>query len=291
MPKIIQISRENVTLSAAIFETTQPKVCVQIIHGAKEHKERYFNFAEYLAEHGIAVVISDNRGHGASLNKRYPLGHMENWQEIVEDQHAVTQMIKTQFPQAKLCLLGHSLGSVFARCYLQKYDHEIDWLVLSGTANYIEAVEKGRKLAKLITKLSGSQNHNKTLVKLGDGNEDDSWVCANPDTMEEYRNDPLCTGYTYTNGAILTIWEADYQLHQFQNYQCKNPNLSILSISGMDDPVTGGREGLQDSDESLRRIGYRGMQNLVYPGMKHEVLNEVERVKVYKDVLKFLSLS
>ena len=219
MCKIITLSRENIELSVAIFEVDNPKICLQIVHGAKEHKERYFEFAEFLVQHGITVVVSDNRGHGASINENYPLGHMENWQEIIDDLHEVTVYTKSKFPKAKVYLLGHSLGSVFARCYIQKHDEEIAGLILSGTANYINVVSVGRIIAKCITNVFGTNTHTQLLTKLGDGNSDDGWVCANPNIMQAYRNDPLCTGYKYTNGAIRTIWEADYELHQFHNFQ------------------------------------------------------------------------
>ena len=61
-----------------------------------------------------------------------------------------------------------------------------------------------------------------------------------------------------------------------------------MSVTGVDDPVTGGEKGLADTVKSLERIGYHDITNKVYQGMKHEVLNECERMTVYQDVVDFL---
>ena len=103
-----------------------------------------------------------------------------------------------------------------------------------------------------------------------------------------YRKDPLCTGYKYTNRAVLTVWEADRDLKNYKGYECKNPELPILSITGVDDPVTGFEKGLQDSVKNLRRVGYKDIRTIVYPKMKHEVLNEEGKDRVYADALSFL---
>ena len=41
---------DGLELSVAEFEEENPKAVIQIIHGAMEHKERYYPFMDYLAE-------------------------------------------------------------------------------------------------------------------------------------------------------------------------------------------------------------------------------------------------
>ena len=117
---------------------------------------------------------------------------------------------------------------------------------------------------------------------------DDSWVCSDTKVLENVRNDKLCRGYNYTNGAILTIWEADKQLHEIKNFQCKNKDLQILSVVGAEDPVTGGEKGIADTIKTLHEIGYTNIKSIIYPNMKHEVLNEIGKEKVYQDIVSFL---
>lgn len=286
MEEIILKTKDGLDLSVTLSGIEEPKALIQIIHGAVEHKERYYDFMEYLNKQGFAVIVSDNRGHGQSVNEEYPLGYMDGYDRIVEDQLLVTQYIKSSYPGKTLYMFGHSFGSLLARCYLQEHDDEIEKLVLSGTVNYIPLVPLGIVLGRVITGLTGGRSVNKLLNRMGMNGEDDTWISANEENLKAYRNDSLCK-YPYQNEAIMTIFESVRSLRRYDTYQCRNKDLKIMSISGVDDPVTGGAKGLEDTVQTLERIGYHDIINRVYPGMKHEVLNECERMDVYRDVVAF----
>lgn len=287
MEELVLQAKDGLGLSVAVAEVENPRALVQLIHGAVEHKERYYNFMKYLNDNGFAAIISDNRGHGKSVNKEFPLGYMDGYEQMIEDQMEVTRQIKARYPGKELYLFGHSFGSLLARCYLQKHDDEIRKLVLSGTVNYIGAVPVGMAVGRVITGITGRHGVNRLLNSMGMNGKDDTWVSANEENLRAYRKDPLCQ-YPYANSAIMTIFESDRSLHQYEKYQCKNPNLPILSVTGIDDPVTGGTKGLEDTVRYLRRIGYHDITSKVYQGMKHEVLNECDHMTVYRDVADFL---
>ena len=280
---------DDFVISAAVYRVEEPKALVQIIHGAVEYKGRYDEFAGYLQKNGYAVIVADNRGHGESVDEKYPFGYMKDVYRIVNDQINVSAWLKEQYPGKPLYLLGHSLGSIFARLYLQEHDADIAKMVLSGTVPYIAASGMGALFGRLIVKLDGEMGHNKLLLKLsGIAGEDDSWVVSNKESLEAYRNDPYC-GFEYPNISTLTVIQADYELHRFNAFKVQNPNLPILCVSGSKDPITGGAKGLEKTAKDFIKLGYKGMINKVYEGMCHEVLNEVEREKVYTDILKFFN--
>lgn len=277
---------DGLNISAAIFDTEDPKALVQIIHGAKEHKERYYDFMQFLNDQGYAVIISDNRGHGASVNEKFPLGYMDGTADIIKDQRLVTKYIKKMYPGKPFYLFGHSFGTLLSREYLWENDAVVDKLVLSGTVNYTPAAGLGNVIGKTIIRCKGAKGESKFLQSFLDG-KDNSWVVKDPEVLEKYRRDPLCCGYMYTNGALVTIFEAVSRLKKYNLYRCMNPQLPILMISGEEDPITGGKKGLEDTIATLKKIGYKDIQNVVYHGMKHEVLNETDHKKVYGDVLRF----
>lgn len=278
---------DGLPLSVALFEAEEPKALVQIIHGAKEHKERYYDFIRFLNDNGYAVIISDNRGHGASVNDAtYTLGYMKGTEEIVKDQRLMTKYIKKLYPGKPFYLFGHSFGTLLAREYIQKYDAVVDKLVLSGTVNFTPAAAFGVSIGNLIIKFKGEKGESRFLQSFLDG-KDNSWVVKDEDAMALYRKDPLCCGYMYTNGALVTVFDAVKRLKKYDLYQCMNPDLPILLISGEEDPITGGKRGLADTMNTLKKIGYHNLRNIVYQGMKHEVLNETHHQDVYNDVLTF----
>ena len=278
---------DGLLLACTLFPCEHPKGMIQMIHGAKEHKERYYDFCEFLQENGYAVLISDIRGHGASLNEKYTLGYMDGLALLIKDQRVLTAYLKEQYPEVPLHMFGHSFGSLIARKYMQKYDDELASVSMSGTANYVTIVKPGMAYGNLMMKFDGERGHHPFMMKLGD-KDDDSWIAYNPKVLEAYRKDPLCSGYKYTNRAVLTIWEADRELKNYKGYECKNPKLPILSITGVDDPVSGFEKGLRDTVKNLKRVGYKDIRTIVYPEMKHEVLNEAGNEKVYEDVRLFL---
>lgn len=280
------VARDGLELSAALFLAEDPKALVQIIHGAREHKERYYDFCRFLNEQGYAVIVSDNRGHGESVNGNYPLGYMDGFEQIVEDQRLVTHHIRSLYPGKKLVLFGHSLGSVFARIYLREYDADIHKLILSGTVPYVPGVGFGINLARLLALICGKRKVIRFLHQLA-LRKDDIWISKNRENLENYRNDPRCQ-FLYPVQSVLTIFLADRELNRIGRYRCQNPDLPILSVSGSEDPITGGAKGLARTVRSLNRIGYRNVTNTVYPGLKHEVLNEDNRKMVYRDILAFL---
>lgn len=273
-------------LSITIFLVHRPKGIVQIVHGAKEHRKRYFDFAKFLQRHGYIVEISDHRGHGESVNEDYPLGYFDDYERIVEDEHEITEYLKKRYQGLPVYLFGHSLGSMFARVYLERYDNQIDKLILSGVANYVPGVFIGVFFGKLFLTFRKKTSYSKLLERFANF-LDDSWVVGNIEALELYRQDVFCS-YRYPIISMLNIFLINQELHHVSNYICRHPKLPILMVSGELDPVTGGEKGLKDTISTLQKIGYTHIENKVYASMYHEVLNEKKHQVVYEDILLFL---
>lgn len=204
MKEFIFTCHDGMKLSCTLFHHTNAEAVVQIIHGAKEHRKRYYDFAQFLNQQGYVVMLSDNRGHGESVNDDYPLGYMPNYQKVIGDQVELTNYIKMSYPNTKIYLFGHSLGSMFARIYLEKHDCEIDKLVLSGTANYIRAGIIGIGVGKMLQFFRGSHGYSKLLEKFANF-LDDSWVVNNKEALDKYRKDVYCT-YSYPIASMISIF-------------------------------------------------------------------------------------
>ncbi len=278
-------SFDGYPLATAYFPVEDPKGLVQIIHGSLEYKERYYALIEYLNNAGYACIICDLRGHGHSVTGSYPFGHLENIDELIEDQMVITRYIKEKNPGLPLTLIGHSLGSMLARCYIQEHDDEIDHLILSGVVNYHAAAGMGVTLTYLVGSKYG---HRKFLLGLSGMPADKyTWISYNRENIEDFENSPL-NGHEFTIGGYRVLFKSNAEIGKLKHYQCKNPSLKIALMSGVADPITGGEEGLQDSEDKLRRIGYSNVKNTVYDNMMHEIFNEYDKERVYKDVVSFI---
>lgn len=289
------LATDGFTLSANFYINEDAKAVIQIIHGMAEHKMRYDDFAKALASAGFSVVVSDMRGHGKSVNTKKDLGYFSNkngHKLLVDDQYIINQAIHKKFPGKPIYMFAHSMGTLIARNYIQTHDDTISKLVLSGAPNYIKGVKMACTFSKIITYFSKPKAHNSLIRAFATSatskheTEPNDWISYNQENILAYNRDPLC-GFDFTNTGYIALYELVYGLHQYKAYQCKNPNLKILFLSGMDDPVTGGELGLSDSLDTLISVGYSKIKSKVYTHMKHEILHENHKDEVIQDILRF----
>ncbi|WP_263297099.1 alpha/beta fold hydrolase [Lentilactobacillus otakiensis] len=277
-------------LAVAVFPTDQAKGIVQIIHGALEHKERYYEFAQFLSAHGYVTVVSDNRGHGASVSQDDPWGIMRSIPQLIDDQLLVTKFIKDQYPGLQVSLFGHSFGSILARLYLQHHDNEVNAVALTGTANYIPIVPLGLLIGKAFLKIYPENAKWTFLSKISSlAPGDHSWLSYDHENIRKVTEDPLMMD-EYPVKSLVTLWQGDFALKQIHHFDCANPHLPILSLVGAEDKFSGGEKGLADTVSTLHKIGYQNVISIREPHMKHEVLQETKRSVVFDRLLKFFEI-
>jgi len=85
--------------------------------------------------------------------------------------------------------------------------------------------------------------------------------------------------------TLLSLVRDVYDIH---GWAVSRPDLPILFIAGADDPVTLGEKAWNDAQGFLRDRGYRNVSGKLYPGMRHEILNEEGAQEVFDDVLTFV---
>lgn len=268
----------------------------QISHGMAEHKERYYKFMEYLAKNGYVTVIHDHRGHGKSVKENNDLGYFyDNSAEyIVKDLHQITKLIKNLYPDKPITLFGHSMGSMVVRKYIKKYDNEINKLIVCGSPSKNKYANIWLNTAKLVGKLKGEKYRSKLIQKLAFGSYSskkeksaNSWICSNEETVKKYDEDELC-GFIFTANGFQNLFKLMIEIYDKNGWNLNNKNLPILFIAGGNDPVIMSKEKWIESQEFLKSIGYNNIQNKLYDGMRHEILNEKESNVVYDDILNFI---
>ena len=110
----------------------------------------------------------------------------------------------------------------------------------------------------------------------------------NPENVERYREDPLC-GARFTLGSYSALFGLMKRMGQAGLYENVRKDLPILLISGKEDPCTGGEKGRTDSLSVLRKAGFSSLEVVTLEHMRHEILNETEKDKVYARILAFIN--
>lgn len=112
--------------------TAEPWGSVLVLPALGIRAEFYFDFARVLASHGLAVVIMEQRGHGAShlrASRSCNFGFRE-W--LVEDIPTAIAAARAEAPGQRCLLLGHSMGGHLAAMYTGLHPEQVDGLVLNA---------------------------------------------------------------------------------------------------------------------------------------------------------------
>lgn len=285
------------TIHGCRWMPDQPPIAViQIIHGIAEYIERYDDFARYLNRLGFLVVAEDHMGHGKSVNGEGIQGYFHGgWFTAVEDSFRLLQNTRQEFPNLPYVLFGHSMGSFMTRTILEKYPGGISAAVICGTGWQPKAVlNTGIRVCRMVCKKQGEKKPSKILEKLVFSNYNKKvehprtpydWLTRDAGIVDRYLADPLC-GFTPTGGLMRELLTGIR--YEQENLSAMKKDLPILFIAGGDDPVGNYGKGVLQSAEAFRKAGMQDVSCKIYPLGRHEILNEINREEVYRDVTSWL---
>ncbi|WP_044640483.1 alpha/beta hydrolase [Risungbinella massiliensis] len=280
---------------------SSPIGIVQIAHGMAEHSKRYHEFATKLVEAGYVVYANDHRGHGQTAGKEEELGYFaeENgWELVVDDLYQLTNIIKKEYPQIPFFLFGHSMGSFLSRRYIQKYGMELDGVILSGTgADQGILSWLGIQFANVERKIKGKRTKSNLLNRLVFGNfnrafqpirTEFDYLSRDEREVDKYIADPFC-GYVPTTSFFYDLFSGVNQSDKPENLNQVPKNLPIFLFSGDQDPVGDNGRGVLKTYHHFQKAGIVDVSYKLYPGGRHEMLNESNREEVYQDVIAWLN--
>lgn len=284
----------------------KPKAIVHIVHGASEHFARYGLFAEYLTKNGYLVIGCDFLGHGLSAKTLDYVHFADKNGDVLayESIVLVKEYIEENYKGLPVYLIGHSMGSFLSRKLILDFPDFYKKTILSGTGNAKKGlVSAGRFLINVI-KLSNGPKHiskmvdemsmggyPKTLKKAGIISEnaiDEAWLTRDEEIQNYYKNSEMC-GQPFTVQAYydLLTWVKDVTNPKHINNGPKE--MPIYLMSGHHDPVSNMGKEIIELFNLMKKQGYQNVKMKLYPDCRHEILNEVNKDEVYKDMLDFLN--
>ena len=274
-------------------EEGSPKAVVQIVHGICEYALRYEDFALFLTQHGYAVAGSDHLGHGLTARGPEEYGYFTDWFQLTRDVRTLRTLMGERFPGIPYFLLGHSMGSFQARTYLIDYPGTLDGCILSGTGQesaltvafgkFVTSLGDPHKVNKLFLNLSlGAYNK-----KFAPNRTTADWVSRDEALVDKYLADPLCNFRT-TAGMNHAMMVGLQYIADKKNLAKMNPDTPVALFSGDADPVGGMGKGVKTVHGFFREAGCKDLTMKLYPGARHEILNEINREEAYADILGWL---
>ena len=294
----LQSNYDELPLSCIICEPqNSPKGIVQLVHGMCEHKERYLEFMEFLCENGYVAACHDHRGHGDSVKSEADFGWFGDYdgKAVVDDAVQFSRYLKEEYAGLPLILFGHSMGSLVVRCYVREHDEEIDKLIVCGSPSKNPLSGVAIFLEKCIRLFKGARHRSKMLAFLATGKGDKqfpgegkcAWLSKNKESVAAYLASPKCS-YRFTCNGFENLFKLLKRTYTKKGYEVKNPNLPIHFVAGGDDPVIVNEKQWFNAVEFMKSLGYEQVTGKLYDGLRHEILQELERKEVYQDLLAFI---
>lgn len=287
---------DGLALDCYVTEPEEVKAVFQIVHGMAESKERYYNLMRYLSNYGYVCVIHDIRGHGNSVHDENDWGYFfdTTGTYAIEDAHDIGMYYKKKY-KAPLYLFGHSMGSLIVRCVLKKYDKDLDKLIVCGSPSENPAAKLAIALTKGMIRSKGDRHRSKFLDSLAVGNYNkrfnentkNTWLSVNRENVQRYNEDPKC-GFNFTLNGFLNLFKIMENTYDPKGWSKNNLHIPILFLAGEFDPCIESQEKWMQAQKFLENIGYKNIRNILYPNMRHEILQETDCQKVYDDILKFI---
>lgn len=281
-------------------DKTSVKGVIQMVHGMCEHKERYIEFMRFLANEGYLCVIHDHRGHGESIQDFDDRGYMYHGGHLalVEDTYELTRLTKSQVSNVPYILLGHSMGSLVVRCYLKKYESEIDKLVIIGCPSKLPGMWPGLMLIQIIKAIKGEHARSKLIDYIVSGSNFEkrfkseklshAWLNTDKNEVAKYMNDPYCN-FTFTLNGYDNLVRLTMETYSKDGYKVVNDKLPVRFFSGGDDPCGISKEHIEKAADVIRGAGYKDVKVKTYDGLRHEILQEPDKQIIYKDILDFVN--
>ena len=274
-----------------------PTAVIQVLHGLGEHAARYERFAKACNSRQLAVVAHNHRGHGA-LDGFGHFADADGWDKTIADVLQVRQDIAAQYPQVPVVLLGHSMGSYIAQSFVMRHGGNNAALILSASTLSPRFEARSAHIAATVFALvSGKRRVSRLLNHQALGKLNDSftpkrtgyeWLSRDEEEVDHYVADPLCGGQ-YSNQLWSDLTGGLLEITARKALASVRTDMPILILGGGDDPL-GGQPGLTRLADAYRNAGHDGVALTIYPGGRHEMLNETNRNEVINDIINWVEL-
>ena len=286
----------------AVKYVPEKKVCaiLQIAHGMDEFIDRYDRFAEYLCDKGFLVVGNDHLGHGGSVKSRDDWGYFgaNGNRVLLDDMYKVTETVKKEYPGVPYFLMGHSMGSFYARQYIAEHGDELDGAIIMGTGFEPPYKLKAAMLmCKVIAAFNGWRHRSNLVNNLAFGaynkrfepaRTPSDWLTKDEKIVDWYRSEPRCT-FVFTLNGYYNMFTGILRLHDKELMNKVPKDLPLFFVSGQEDPVgTFGKE-VEHSVAYMKDLGVKDVRLKLYPNDRHEILNETDKETVYEDLYSWLT--
>jgi acylglycerol lipase len=244
---------------------------VVIVHGIRDHAERYAALAEALAAQHIAVLAQDHRGHGRSGGARQRFDSVE---QLMSDVELGVQNARQRFPGVPVFMFGHSMGGLVAVHYALANPQVLKGVVLSGPALRLGADASAAK--RIAVQVLGRVWPSLALQAV-----DDSQFVRTGPAKAAQASDPLIVHDDLPAASVLVF------LHGIESARARFGEFStpLLAMHGAADLST----DPQGSRDLVERAAARDKTMRQVPAAAHDLLHEPEAPDLVSEIVAWVT--
>lgn len=290
---IFNNDKEKINGNAWLVEN--PVANVIIVHGMTEYSFRYDGLAKELEKINISSYALDHIGHKLNSDKGLGVWPKDGFEKCVNHINILAKKLEAE--DKPLFIIAHSMGSFMAQYYIEHYDtSKISGVILVGTsgpqfifklaplmANFVGLFKKGEKPSKFLNTMAFA-SYNKKFKPKKTGFE---WISKSEENLKKYIEDEYC-GFVPSVNFFKSFFKNLSNLHSKKIIQSIRKDLPILILGGSMDPVGGYSKAIKKL-QTLYGSNEISSTLILYPDLRHEILNEDSKDEIYRDIKGFLN--
>lgn len=297
-PNTFKVTVEDGTnIEVKLDKANQTRIgIVHIFHGMAEHMGRYDTFVESLNQQGYDVIRHNHRGHGKDIDEQ-TRGHYDSIQLVAADAYEIAQTLYPNREGLPYIVLGHSMGSIIARKYVEMYPEIPQGLILTGTGLFPKV--KGNVLARLmkvITLIFGKCKRFRWINRLTfkpfnrriqNVRTENDWLSTQREEVDKYCSDPYC-GFLVSNQVIYETLNEMMKTSTPKEIKKMDANLPVLLISGKEDPFGDYGKGIRRLGVAMKKNGVKHIKVQLYRNKRHEILFEEDYQQTWNNMYDWI---
>lgn len=245
------------------------------VHGYSEHSGRYAHFARYLNSQNWDVYWIDLPGHGMSEGAR---NNIDDFSDYVVSVERFLREVERRSAKRPFHLFGHSLGGLVSIRFIETYGaaHSIASLILSGPLLGLDRFDPVKLyfLRVVASLLPNIRLKNKRELT-------GPYLTRDQEILSDRALDPLI------NTHVTFHWFREFCRGQELAFSdVEKIHLPVLMLLASEERVVSGSA----IREFFNRLLSVKKELIEYSGMRHEVLNEIGRERVFNDIHQWMSL-
>lgn len=292
-------SYDNETIWYKVWAAPEERAVIQVMTGLAEVADYYEDFAQEMVRAGYTVALHEYRKHGRT---RASYGNGNLFRNFAKDGAQLCRILRDSHPGLPVILLAHSLGTTVSQVAIFEKMASWDGIIYMGPSHAVLSPDQKASLLETAQRdilLYGEDADNAMIYRLVFGRlnapfapdrsslafitsdlDRRKWITSLP-----YGNPP------YTNRFFrdFIILQADLAANEtLEKTQPPLTDTPVLFLTGSDD-VTAANGTYGDTQaQLLREAGCRDVSSIVYPGMRHSILQEPGWRQVCADIVEWM---